>query len=114
MAITAAKTLALLTKYGADAVFREYESSSYDATTGKRTMGTATGHTAKAVEESRKDRVPGWADALLYVSPSGLEFTPAVQMEVVYASKTWTVVSVEAVAYAGDVVLYKLAVKAVA
>lgn len=114
MAITAAKTLALLTKYGADAVFKEYATSSYDPTTGKRTMGTATGHTAKAVEESRKDRVPGWADALLYVSPSGLEFTPAVQMEVVYASKTWTVVSVEAVAYAGDVVLYKLGVKAVA
>lgn len=114
MAITAANTLTLLSKYGADAVFREYESSSYDATTGKRTMGTATEHTAKVAEESRQDRVPGWADMLLYVSPSGLDFTPATQMEVVYAAKTWTVVSVEAVSYAGGVVLYKLAVKAVA
>jgi len=113
MAITAAKTLALLTKYGADAVFKEYATSSYDPATGKRTMGTVTEHTVKAVEEHRRDRVPGWADALLYVSPS-VEFTPAVQMEVVYASKTWTVASVEAVAYAGDVVLYKLGVKAVA
>jgi hypothetical protein len=114
MAITAARTLGILTKYGADAVFKEYEASSYDATTGKRTMGVATQHTHKVVEESRKNLVPGWADALLYVSPSGLDFTPAIRMEVVYAGKTWTVVSVEAVSYKGDAVLYKLAVKAVA
>lgn len=114
MAITAAKTRELIAKYGADAVFKEYATSSYDPTTGKRTMGTATQHTVKAVEEHRKDQVPGWADALLYVSPSSLGFTPAVQMEVTYASKAWTVVSVEAVAYAGTEVLYKLAVKAVA
>ena len=114
MAITAAKTLALLTKYGADAVFKEYALSSYDPTTGRRTMGTATEHTAKAVEEYRKDQVPGWADALLYVSPSGLEFTPAVQMEVVYAGKTWVVVTVKPTTFKGQTVLYELAVKAVA
>ena len=114
MAITAAKTLALLTKYGADAVFKEYATSSYDPTTGKRTMGTATEYTHKVVEERRQDQVPGWADMVLYVSPSGMEFVPAVLMEVVYAGKTWVVVTVKPTAFKGQTVLYELAVKAVA
>ena len=114
MAIDADKTLALLTKYGADAVFRVYETSSYDPTSGKRTMGAATEYTHKVVEEGRQDRVPGWADMVLYVSPSGMDFTPAVQMEVVYAGKTWVVVTVKPTAFKGQTVLYELAVKAVA
>jgi len=114
MAITAAMTLELIGEYGADAVFNEYGDSEYDPTTGKRTMGTATAHTHKVVEEARKDKVPGWADMLLYLSASGLDFTPEVLMEVVYASKTWTVVTVKPVVYKGSVVLYELGVKAVA
>ncbi|HPD32470.1 MAG TPA: hypothetical protein PLL20_20955 [Phycisphaerae bacterium] len=114
MAITAAKALELLTKYGADVVFRVYEASSYDPATGKRTMGTAAQHTVKAVEEHRKDQVPGWADMVLYVSPSGMEFVPAVLMEVVYAGKTWVVVMVKPTTFKGQTVLYELAVKAVA
>jgi len=114
MAIDADKTLALLTKYGADAVFRVYEASRYDPTSGKRTMGTATEYTHKVVEERRQDQVPGWADMVLYVSPSGMEFVPAVLMEVVYAGKTWVVATVKPTAFKGQTVLYELAVKAVA
>ena len=114
MAITAAMTLELIGEYGADAVFNEYGDSEYDPTTGKRTMGTATEYTHKVVEERRQDQVPGWADMVLYVSPSGMEFVPAVLMEVVYAGKTWVVVTVRPTAFKGQTVLYELAVKAVA
>ena len=114
MAISASKTLTMITKYGADAVFRTYPSSTYARGTGKTTLGAATDYTHKVLEgEASKafrqvDGVPD-ADLILYLSPSGLEFTPTVPMTVVYDSATWTVIAQHHWKYKGSVVLYELA-----
>ncbi len=113
MPITAARTKTLLTAYGADAVFST-DTTSYDPTTGLTTRADAATHTRKVVEEGRTDRITGGADALIYVSPDGMTFTPAPGGTVAYQSRTWTILTVKPVVYRGDTVLYEIGLAGVA
>ncbi len=118
MAITAARVLEILEAYGVDAVFRTYTSTDYDPTQGSVTLGAETDYTHKVIppyapghaEMARwvGDGIQG-ASALTAVSASGLSFTPAVGMELLYDRKTWRITGVSPVRYKGDVVLYELA-----
>ena len=119
MAITADKTLSLLARYGVDAVFRVYTTNTYDSTTGKTTQAGPVDHTHKIIPPYKPGSggmekfgsVDGVvkADALSAVSPSGMTITPAVGMEVIYDSKTWTITAVNPIRTQTEIVLYALA-----
>lgn len=113
MAITADMTDEILGRYGSDAVFYT-DTETYDPETGETTRSDEETYTITVVEENRKSKIPGDADAVLYASPANMEFTPTTQMKVVYASRTWTVVEVSPVVYQGTTVLYAISVKGVA
>jgi hypothetical protein len=124
MAISAAQVLEILARYGTDAVFRTYASTSYNPATGLVTLGAATNHTHKVVPpySPRRGDLERWAgntgireaEALSGVSASGLAFTPAVGMEFVYAGKTWRITGVNPIRYQGNIVMYEVALTAVA
>ncbi len=107
MTISAARTLEILTDYGADAVFHT-DTTAYDPTTGLTTRTGPATHTHKVVEEGRLDRITSPAQVQIYVSPSGMTFTPAVGGTVTYKGRTWTIVTVEPVVYQGNAVLYEI------
>jgi len=122
MAMTAAKVLTILTKYGADGVFRTYVTTTYDPTTGAVTLGASTDHTHKIIPPYSPGRadLERWsgiegikeAQALSAVSASGLTFTPAVGMEVLYDSKAWRIVGVNPIRFQDDLLLYEFALTA--
>lgn len=122
MAITADRVLAILEKHGTDAIFRTYATTSYDPTTGAVTQGASTEHTHKIIPpySPRRADLERWsgiegvqvAEALSAVAAFGLTFTPAVGMEVLYAGKTWRIVSVNPIRYQTDALLYELALTA--
>jgi hypothetical protein len=111
MAITAAMTLQKLTQYGVDATFTTYASKDYDPATGKTSYGAPTEHTHKVVEEGRKQMLSGDAEMMIYVSPSGMSFTPEAEGTVTYKGRTWTIIDVRPIVFKGSVVLYELPVK---
>jgi hypothetical protein len=122
MAITADMVLEILTRYGTDAVFRTYASTSYAPGTGLVTLGSATDHVHKVVPpySPRRGDLDRWgpidgirqAKALSAVSAAGLSFTPTVGMEFLYAGRTWRIVGVNPVRYQDAAVLYELALVA--
>jgi hypothetical protein len=119
MAITADRVLAILQRYGVDAVFRTYATTSYDPASGEVTLEAATDHTHKIIPpySPRRADLERWsgvegvkeAEALSAVSASGLTFTPAVGMEVLYGGKTWRIVSVHPIQFQASVILYEFA-----
>jgi hypothetical protein len=113
MAITAARVLTILEKYGAAAVFH-LDTPSFDPAISATTRTGAATTTAKVVEENREDRITGGADVLLYLSPAGLSFVPKVGGLVDYKGRTWTIASVLPIVYQGLIVLYEMGVQGVA
>jgi len=114
MAITATKTLTMITEYGADATFRTYPSASYSEATGITTTGEATDYSHKVVEENRAEYIAAGAEIVLYVAASGLEFTPETALRVVYAGKTWTSVTLKPIVYKGTTLLYTVELRGAA
>ncbi len=112
MTVSAARTLEILTAYGADAVFNT-DTTAYDPTTGLTTRTGPATHTHKVVEEGRVDRITGGAEILIYVSPSGMTFTPTGGGTVSYQGRTWTIVTVAPVVYQGNTVLYEIGLRGV-
>jgi hypothetical protein len=118
MAITAARTLALITKYGVTATLRSYPSQSYDATTGLTTNGTATDTSVTIVPPygpgahmERYGPIAGdvAVDAQTVLSPSGLTLVPSIAMQIIWNSRTWVIVGINRINYKSGLVLYEFA-----
>ncbi len=112
MIITAADTFSAIDAYGADAVFHT-DTPSYDPTTSVTTRANPATQTVRVVEEARTYRIPNDADCLIYLSPAGLNFTPARGQLVEYKGQHWTVISARVTAYQGNEVLWSVALKGV-
>lgn len=120
MALSAARTLRILTKYGYDVSFRTYASSSYEVLNGKTTKGAATDHTVKILEPYGKASSPvesfdsqtgvRQACAFTIASPSGLTFTPKIGVEIIETDRTWRITAMTEIAYRGSVILYEFAI----
>ncbi len=117
--ITAARILEILNEYGTNATFRTYASQTYAAGTGQVALGTKTDavhkilppYTLRTADLKRWSQIDGIkeAQALSAVAASGLAFTPAVGMEVLYENKTWLIKGVNPIRTAAEVVLFELA-----
>jgi hypothetical protein len=110
--VTAADTLELISQYGTEAIFYT-DTPSFDPATSLTTRAAVATHIVMVLEESRKYAIPNNADVVLYFSPSGLSFTPAIEQKISYKGQHWRAVSVEPTTYQGVTLLWTAMLKGV-
>jgi len=108
------KVLAIVEKFGIDAVFDEPGTKTYDPTTGETTESGNTNHTEKVTPpEGYPDNYMGGdvvkqGDVQIYLPAFGLGFTPVVSLDVAVGGKDYHLVGVDPVYSGEEIALYRL------
>lgn len=102
----------LITRKGISATVRTFPSSSFDPDTNKTTQGTATDYSIKVIPPYKNRE--GFKAEELITSGKGLtgfanldlEFTVAAGLQIIIASKIWTVISYQEIKDNTGIVMY--------
>lgn len=102
----------LLTRKGISATVRTYPSSSFDPDTNKTTQGAATDVTIKVIppyknrEGYKTDELITSGKGLTGFANLDLSFTVAAGLQIIIASKTWTVISYQEIKDSTGIIMY--------